>query len=251
MKTIAYVRVSTSKQVDNGCSLEAQEVAIKEYVSLHNKTCGSGEEIGELVILRDEGISGKNLSGRPGMLKLLEMVEEGEVSGVIVYALDRLSRKALDILTVLDRFKALGVTFHSITQKWDTSTAMGEFGLGLFASLAQMQRRLIGESTSAALRATKRVTSTENGALRHRKRTKKLGIGRAPYGYQWVGEERFKDLVEDPGEMAVVKVIRRWYKAGHGYRIITQKLKTAGHASRSGKAWHPAQIGRIVLRGYI
>ena len=148
-------------------------------------------------------------------------------------------------------FKVWEVAFHSVCEKWDTSTAMGDFGLNLFAILAQMQRRMIGETTSAALRAAKRVTSDANAALRHRKRTKKLGVGRAPYGYCWQGEEREKDLVVEPAEMAVVKTIRRWYKAGDGYRIITQKLKKAGHATRAGGPWHPSQIGRIVQRGYI
>lgn len=251
MKTLAYVRVSTSKQADNGISLEAQEVAIAEYVSLHNKTCEPAQVIDELKILRDEGISGKTVSRRPGMLDLLAQVEHGEVSAVIVYKLDRAFRSLMDAMVVMERFKVKNVAFHSVTERLDTSSAFGRAMVNILLSFGQLEREQAGERTSAALRATKRVTSDENAALRHRKRSNKLKIGRAPYGYAWQGEEKSKDLVEHPAEMEVVKSIRRWYQAGHGYRIIAQKLNAVGYASRSGGGWHPSQIGRIVQRGYI
>ena len=123
--------------------------------------------------------------------------------------------------------------------------------LHMLLSFAQFERAQAGERTSAALHATKRVTEDDNAALRYRKRTKKLKIGRAPYGYAWIGEEGKMDLAVDPGEIAAVKTIRRLYKAGYGYRTIAQKLKKAGSLPRSGKEWHPSQIGRIVQRGYI
>lgn len=251
MKALAYTRVSTDKQVNNGVSLEAQEIAIKEYVSLHNKTCQPDQVVSELKMMGDEGISGKNVKARPGMLEILAQVEAGEVGAIIVYKLDRLSRSVLDILNIMDLLKKKKVDFHSVSEKWDTSTAAGEGMLNLCAVFAQMQRRMIGENTSAALQATKRVTEDHNAALRHRKKANKLKIGKAPYGYRWEGEERSMDLVEDQAEMKAVGMMNRLHKAGDGYRIIAQKLKKAGLSTRAGGAWHPSTISRIVQRGYI
>ena len=251
MKALAYIRVSTDKQATNGVSLEAQEVAIMDYVRLHNSISPAEQRMEDVEILRDEGISGKNVSARPGMVEILAQVEAGEVGAIIVYKLDRLSRSVLDILNIMDLLKKKKVDFHSVSEKWDTSTAAGEGMLNLCAVFAQMQRRMIGENTSAALQATKRVTEDHNAALRHRKKANKLKIGKAPYGYRWEGEERSMDLVEDQAEMKAVGMMNRLHKAGDGYRIIAQKLKKAGLSTRAGGAWHPSTISRIVKRGYV
>ena len=63
MKAIGYIRVSTDRQAHEGVSLEMQTVKIKQYCELNDL---------ELVeILSDEGISAKNIKGRPGFQKAL------------------------------------------------------------------------------------------------------------------------------------------------------------------------------------
>jgi len=51
MKTIGYVRVSTQGQVEDGVSLDAQEAKVRAWADLNGAS--------EVVIFRDEGISGK------------------------------------------------------------------------------------------------------------------------------------------------------------------------------------------------
>ena len=73
MKTVGYVRVSTDKQADRGVSLDAQAEKIRAVAVVHN---------GELVdIIVDGGESAKSLN-RPGMARLLALVDAGEVQTV-------------------------------------------------------------------------------------------------------------------------------------------------------------------------
>ena len=83
MKTVGYVRVSTDKQADRGVSLEAQAEKIRAMAVVHDADL--------LEIIVDGGESAKTLN-RPGMTRLLALVDAGEVEAVIIAKLDRLSR---------------------------------------------------------------------------------------------------------------------------------------------------------------
>src|SRR5258708_21386136 len=100
MRAIGYVRVSTDKQADHGVSLEAQEAKIRAMAVVQ------GAEIIELIV--DGGESAKNLN-RPGMERLLAMVEQGKVQTVIIAKLERLTPSVKDPSQLLDRFQKHGV----------------------------------------------------------------------------------------------------------------------------------------------
>jgi site-specific DNA recombinase len=79
MRAIGYVRVSTDKQADHGVSLGAQEAKIRAMATVQ------GAEIAELIV--DGGESAKDLN-RPGMERLLALVEERKVQTVIIEQLE-------------------------------------------------------------------------------------------------------------------------------------------------------------------
>src|ERR1039458_7365974 len=83
MKTVGYVRVSTDKQADQGVSLDAQAEKIRAMAVVH------GADLVDIIV--DGGESAKSLK-RPGMAKLLAMVDAGKVQTVIIAKLDRLTR---------------------------------------------------------------------------------------------------------------------------------------------------------------
>ena len=85
MLTLAYCRVSTEEQAEEGFSIEGQTDKLRAYANLH--------DLGEITVIADPGISGKNMS-RPGLQQLLAAVEAGHAAHVIVWKLDRLSRKS-------------------------------------------------------------------------------------------------------------------------------------------------------------
>ena len=92
-------------------------------------------------ILEDAGKSGKDLN-REGMQALMDRIKGHSIDAVVVYKLDRLSRRVRDTLSLMDLIEKRSVAFHSITEKIDTKTAMGKFFLNIMASMNQWERVL-------------------------------------------------------------------------------------------------------------
>ncbi len=110
VRTIGYVRVSTDTQADRAVSLEAQSEKIRGMSVVH--------DAGLLEIIVDGGESAKSLN-RPGMERLLGLVDAGEVQAVIIAKLDRLTRSVTDLYTLLERFTRRGVALVSVAESLD------------------------------------------------------------------------------------------------------------------------------------
>src|ERR1022692_1496167 len=183
MKTVGYVRVSTDKQADRGVSLEAQAEKIRAMAVVHSVA------LAEIIV--DGGESAKSLN-RPGMARLLAMVDAGEVRTVIIAKLDRLTRSVKDLCTLLERFERRGVALVSVAESLDTSSAAGRLVLNIMTAVSQWEREAIGERT--------------RDAMRH-KRSNGERVGNIPYGYRLAADGRH--LEEDPTEQTALAEIRR------------------------------------------
>ena len=143
MKTVGYVRVSTDKQADQGVSLDAQAEKIRAMAVVH------GADLVDIIV--DGGESAKSLK-RPGMAKLLAMVDAGKVQTVIIAKLDRLTRSVRDLCELLERFERRGVALVSVAESLDTGSAAGRLVLNIMAAggthprclTAQAQQRRAG-----------------------------------------------------------------------------------------------------------
>src|SRR5438105_1968455 len=118
LPVLGYVRVSTDEQARDGVSLDAQAAKIRDYCRLH--------ELPLARVLVDRGLSGKGLD-RPALQELFTAAEAGQVAGIVVYKLDRLSRRTRDLLDLVDRLERAGVALHSLQEKLDTKSAVGRF----------------------------------------------------------------------------------------------------------------------------
>ncbi len=142
MKAIGYIRVSTEEQAKDGVSLDNQRAKIQAYCALNDM---------ELVgVVEDGGRSGKDLN-REGLQKVLDMIHKKEVSALVVYKLDRLSRKVRDITNLIDMFEKYNISFHSVIEKIDTKTAMSKFFINIMGSISQLERDVTSERTKDAL----------------------------------------------------------------------------------------------------
>src|ERR1700685_2734689 len=99
MQTVGYVRVSTDKQAERGCSLEAHAEKIRAMALVQ------GAELSDIIV--ESGESAKSLN-RPGMAKLVALVDAGKVNAGIVAKLDRLTRSVKDLCELLGRFDGGG-----------------------------------------------------------------------------------------------------------------------------------------------
>jgi site-specific DNA recombinase len=224
MPAIGYVRVSTEDQAKEGVSLDNQKSKIEAYCQLKDLNLSE--------IVEDAGISAKNLK-RPGVQKVLRMARKKQVDAIVVYKLDRIFRSTVDALETTKMFDKWGVSFHSIEETLDTQSAMGRFFFTLTAALAEMERRLIGERTKAAL-------------SHKRSRNEKTG-GDVPYGYDLtpVGI-----LIKNETEQKVIRLIRNLNKDGYSLRRICKELEKEGHLTKNENTiWQPSTIWKILKRG--
>ncbi len=147
---IGYLRVSTEEQSDSGLGLEAQRDTIRRYADAHGW---------DVVWYEDAGLSAKSLD-RPQLQAALDRLstppKRRDVDGIVVAKLDRLSRSVVDFAGVLERARARQWSLVAIDLGVDTSTATGEMVANVMMAVAQWERRVIGERTSAAMQAAKR-----------------------------------------------------------------------------------------------
>jgi len=150
----------------------------------------------------------------------------------VVYKLDRFFRSTMDALETTKTFEKWGVSFHSIEETLDTRSAMGRFFFTLTAALAEMERRLIGERTKAAL-------------SHKRSRNEKTG-GEIPYGYD-VTEGGI--LIKKDEEQKVIRLIRNLHSQELSSRRICAELERQGHRTKTGNPhWQPETISHIIKR---
>jgi len=126
VKAIGYVRVSNQEQTREEICVEAQEDRIRKYVELHNLSL--------VEVVKDEGTLGNDLN-REGIEKVIALCEKREVEHLVVYRMDRLTERTLDLLILIERILIPNkVQLHSIIEKVDTSTPQGKFYLAIIGA---------------------------------------------------------------------------------------------------------------------
>lgn len=91
---------------------------------------------------------------RPGLKTCLADLRSGDC--LIVWKLDRLGRSLPHLLAIINDLKSRGISFRSLTEQMDTTTAQGELFFSLFGALAQYERSLTQERVNAGLAAARR-----------------------------------------------------------------------------------------------
>ena len=141
MKIAAYIRVSTDDQ-----KIDSQLDSIKKYCAL--------KDWPEPVLFIDHGESGKKES-RPKLDEMLKRIQNKEFQALIVFKFDRLSRSTIQLIQLMELFKAHDVNFISLGESIDTTTPAGKMIFGIFAVLAEFERENIVARVKAGIRAAK------------------------------------------------------------------------------------------------
>ena len=136
---IAYIRVSTEEQ---SLGLDAQRERVESYCHAR------GYEL--VAVVEDKGASGKTLN-RSGMDKVRKIMKRKMVDAVVALKLDRLTRRVSDLHILMKESAETGVAIVSIMETLDTSSAAGRLMVHMLAGMAEWERDVIAERTSAAL----------------------------------------------------------------------------------------------------
>ena len=132
-KTIAYIRVSSQRQVDEGVSIASQKRIITQLASFKSLKIESDD------FLIEKGVSaGIPLWERPKGRELKRKLLSGEYDNLIVMKIDRLFRITSDLLFTIEELDDMGINLLVADlggEAIDTSTTMGKFMLTLLAQL--------------------------------------------------------------------------------------------------------------------
>ena len=129
-RTIIYSRVSTQSQTTDN-----QLAQLKSFYPTAE-------------IVEETASGGKS---RPLLRKLVDSLEKGDV--LVVASLDRLGRKTVEILSLIESLESRGVILKSLREGVDYSTVAGRLVTQILVSVSELERGLISSRTKAALDA--------------------------------------------------------------------------------------------------
>lgn len=131
---MGYARVSTDDQ-----SLEMQVEALKK----------AGVKEDNIHVDKRSGV----LKNRAGLGLALKDLRPGDT--LVIWKLDRLSRDPKQVYDLLEYLKNKGCKILSLTEGFDSSTAVGQFFIGVVVAVAAFERALTVERTKAGIAAIK------------------------------------------------------------------------------------------------
>ena len=211
-KFVAYYRVSTDKQGRSGLGLEAQRQAVRDRLD-----GGAWQLVGEYT----EVESGRR-NARPEFEKALAACKKHKAK-LVVAKLDRLSRNAGFLLTLLD--SGVEVLFADMPQ---IPGAMGKFVVGVMAQVAELEAGLISERTKAALAAAKA-----------------RGVRLGPHGAILASRYRAE---ADERAQTLAPTLRELQGRGMSLRDMARELTRRKVPTPRGGHWHPQLVARMAER---
>jgi DNA invertase Pin-like site-specific DNA recombinase len=135
-------------------------------------------------VYTDAGISGaKGRAQRPGLDQMLNDASRRKFDVVMCWAIDRLGRSLIDLLSTIQHLEAVGVDLYLDQQSIDTTTPMGKLVFQITGAFAEFERSIIRQRIRAGLKRVvaegRRLGRPKVDATLERKAQKELkkGVG--------------------------------------------------------------------------
>lgn len=228
MTTAVYARVSTQMQAEQQ-TIEQQISRLRQQVEQEGLTWESVQ------VFRDEGYSGGRLN-RPGLNRLRGLVRQGEVSRVIVTAPDRLARKYVDQVLVLEEFKQFGCPVLFLERPM-SDEPNDQLLLQIRGAVAEYERALIGERMRRG-----REMKYRAGLL--------VPWTKPPYGLRGAAENPRdpRHIYIEEAEAVHVREMFTWYsQPGHTLYDLAEHLHDLAIANPKGGAyWNKSSLQHLL-----
>jgi DNA invertase Pin-like site-specific DNA recombinase len=229
MNAVAYLRVSTDRQAEEGLGLDVQQHTIRAWAKKH------GHRL--IAWASDEGVSGTNgLDGRVGLAEALEAIRERRAGGLVIYRLDRLARDLVLQEQLLAEVRRLGGIVCSASESEsaflvdDPDDPSRKLIRQVLGAVSEYERSMI----SLRLRSG-RARKAANGGFAY---------GAPPFGCRAERGELFRD----DGEQATIARASELRDEGLSLRQIAAALTDEGHTPRRSARWHPQVVKRLLTR---
>lgn len=181
MECVAYMRVSTEKQAEEGNGLDSQRRDIENYCRKN-----------ELIISDwyiDDGYTGANMD-RPELQRLVNDCSRKRVKCVVAFKLDRLSRSMIDGLYLIERvFQPNNIIFKCVHDSVSYDSPMEQAYTQMMAVFAQLDKNTM-------------LLRMRGGMLERVKQGYWMGGGNTPYCYTYDKEKGFLVPIPERKEQA-------------------------------------------------
>lgn len=181
MECVAYMRVSTEKQAEEGNGLESQKRDIENYCRRN-----------ELIVTDwyiDDGYTGANMN-RPELQRLISDCGKKKVKCVVAFKLDRISRSMIDGLYMIERiFQPNNVIFKCVHDSVSYNSPMEQAYTQMMAVFAQLDKNTM-------------MLRMRGGMLERVKQGYWMGGGNLPYCYSYSKEKGILIPIPEKAEQA-------------------------------------------------
>ncbi len=214
-----YLRISTDED-HQPTSLRTQRERLERY-------CQAMEDW-HIVHAFEDQASGVTPE-RPGLKQALGLAREGRFDLLLVYRVDRLSRKVRQLAGLAEELDRFGIVLKSATEPFDTGSPAGRMRLQMLGVFAEFEHATIVDRVTAG--------------LERRVREGRWMSGRTPYGYTRANGL----LVPDPVKAPIVRRIFQLYAEGKlGTTAIARQLEAEGAPAARKHGWSPNALQLIL-----
>lgn len=227
IKVAIYARVSTEEQAEHGYSIDAQLDTLRNYCQMYGRVIHD-----EYV---DSGVSGKSMTNRLELKRLLWDAEKHMFDEVLVWKINRLARKNIDLLQIVDLLDKNNIAFRSFSENFETATPMGKFALQMMGAVGELERNTIVDNVKMGM-----------------KQRAKTGLhnGKVPLGYRAVLNSNISsydsNLVVVPDEALIVTKIFELYASGRGLKSIANEFNHTGYKTKKGNPFSTSAVKDIL-----
>jgi DNA invertase Pin-like site-specific DNA recombinase len=197
-------------QVNDGVSLDVQERQLQQAAELAGFT--------DVEFVREEGRSGKSISGRPALTDALKRLDAGDAQALFVTRIDRLARSTKDFLSVIDRANTNGWRLVMLDLNLDTSSYQGRFVVTIMSALAEMERGIIAA------------------------RQKDVHEDRRKRGIVWGVDMGPKNKTPEDIRQRIISE----RSSGASYRTIADGLNRDAIPTQNGRKWYPTTVKNLI-----
>lgn len=222
MKAVAYIRVSTLGQKEDGVSLEMQRARIVAWC------VGNGYELHAVFA---ETMSGAKATNRRELQKALALACRLRAN-LVVYSLSRLARSVRDTLEIAERLEKANANLASLSERIDTNSAVGKLVFRLLSTLNEFERDQLAERTTSAM-----------SHLRRAGRRISISI---PFGHDLAADGA--TLTANTDEQSIIAEMARWRGQGMTLAEIACRLTVMGVRGKNGGGWYPSTVRSILAR---
>ncbi|WP_353272702.1 recombinase family protein [Wolbachia endosymbiont (group A) of Urophora cardui] len=224
-----YARVSSGKQVQ-GDTIASQITAIE------NKISADGHKLLSEYKFIDNGYSGSDII-RPSLEKLRDQIAEGNINKVYIHSPDRLARKYVHQMLLVDEFKKLGVETVFLNCQIDDNPE-SQLLLQIQGMIAEYERAKIMERSRRG-----KIHAANKGSINV--------MSGAPYGYRYInkhigGGQAFFEINEEEAE--VIRKMFFWVGRGRvSIGEVCHRLRAMSIVTRTGKRyWDRSVVCRLL-----